>query len=253
MQLDTSTPQYPVDAWISYVLPPATLAAWGVVMLHTFATGRAKSLLHPLFQPIIAIAGVLLLALAFAHLFYFLPRAGRRDWFHWFLLLAPVLAAAATAPGSFSAQMIAARGIQTSALTLDSGATDASAEKMLQTLTDADPAKPLPMGVSDLVSISGVPAVAQKLQGRTLRLRGQYYRVNGSDFKLLQLVMYCCAADATPIGVLVHGQAPAGLANMDWVEIEGPVQFIQSLGQIHPEIGATSVQKVPAPANPYAY
>lgn len=242
-----------LTAVVSFALPPVTLSAWGVVMLHTYVTGRTKMLLHPLFQPIIAISGVLLILLAIAHLCYFMPRPGRRAWLHWLVLLLPVLIAAGTAPGSFSDQMIAARGIQSTSNALDSGALDANAEKMLQTLAETDPAKPLPMDVVDLVSASGMPALAQKLENRTLHLRGQYYRVNSGDFKLLRLIMYCCAADATPMGVLVHGQTPADLKSMEWIEVEGAVHFIQSLGQVHAEVDAHSIQKVPTPANPYAY
>lgn len=249
-------PAAPLDrftAILSYALPPITLSAWGMVMMHTWATGRTKMLLHPLFQPLIAIAGILLLLLAFAHLCYFLPRPTRHGWLQWVILLLPLFFAAGTAPKSFSEQLIAARGIQSTSLVLSSSETDADAEKMLKTLADADPSKPLPMDVVDLISITGVPAVAQKLQGRVLHMRGQYYGVGKSEFKILRLMMYCCAADATPMGVKAHGDIPADLKNMDWIEIEGPVRFVQTLGQVQAEVDAQSLQKIPAPANPYAY
>lgn len=208
-------------------------------------------LLHPFFQPLIAIAGVLLLLLAIAHLCYFVERPGKLQFFPWLILLLPVLVAAFTAPNSFSEQMVAARGIQSSSTLIDTGLPDAQAEGFLKTLAEADPAKPFPMDVADVVSSSGVLALTQKLENRALRLRGQYYKMSGSDFKLLQLVMYCCAADTTPIGVLVHGQPPEGIKNMDWLEVDGPVNFVQTLGSVRPEITAKSVQKVPAPSNPY--
>lgn len=243
-----------VQEGLNYALPPMVLSAWGMVMLHTWMTGRTKMLLHPFFQPLIAIAGGLLLLLAFAHLCYYLPRPGRFRWVQWLVLLLPVLAAAVTAPKSFSDQMIAARGVQLTSNALSaSSLDDATTQRLMQSITDADPTKPLPMDVLDLVTIAGSPVVAQKLEGRTLRMRGQYYGMSGSDFKLLRLVMYCCAADATPVGVLTHGQPPDGIKNMDWLELEGPVHFVQSLGQLRPEVTAQTLQKVAAPSNPYAY
>ncbi|PAW77024.1 MAG: TIGR03943 family protein [Verrucomicrobia bacterium Tous-C9LFEB] len=253
----TSTTPAPLNrftAILGYALPPATLSAWGMVMIHTWVTGRTKMLLHPLFQPLIAIAGILLLLLAVAHLCYFIPRPTRHGWLQWLILLLPLFFAAGTAPKTFSEQLIAARGIQSTSTALNTGALDEEAErKLLQTLSEADPSKPLPMDVVDLISISGVPAAAQKLQGRVLHLRGQYYGVGKSEFKILRLVMYCCAADTTPMGIKVHGDIPADLKNMDWIELDGPVRFVQTLGQIQAEVDAQSVQKVPTPANPYAY
>jgi uncharacterized membrane protein YcgQ (UPF0703/DUF1980 family) len=65
--------------------------------------------------------------------------------------------------------------------------------------------------------------------------------------------MYCCAADATPVGVLVRGQAPADTKNMEWIELDGTVHFVQSLGQVSPQIDLHNVRKVPANSDQYAH
>lgn len=247
------TVRFSVAEFIGFVLPPFTLSAWGIVMIHTFVTGRTKMLLHPFFQPLIAVAGGLLLLLAIAHLCYFVSRLGRILWLQWLALLLPLLFGAFTAPASYSDKIVTARGIQSGAALTDSSIPDSQIEATLRDLAVADPAKPFPMDVVDLVSSSGVPTLTQKLENRAIHLRGQYYKVNGSEFKLLRLMMYCCAADASPIGVLVHGEVPEGTKNMDWLEVEGPVNFVQSLGTVRPEVNAQLIQPVPAPKDPYAY
>lgn len=225
-------------------------------MLHTWVTHRTQMLLHPFFQPIIGISGLLLLLFTIAHVCYYSPNANRlspRRAFQWLFLLIPLLLGAAYAPKSFSDQMVAARGIQSSVKALDPGTTDIYTQRLIDSLAEADPAKPFPVDVVDLVSASGAPALIQKLENRNVELRGQLYRNSNSEFKVLRLIMYCCAADATPVGVIVHGKSPADTKNMDWVELQGTVHFVQSLGQVSPQIDLTSVQHVPTPANPYAY
>jgi uncharacterized repeat protein (TIGR03943 family) len=243
-----------VAVQFAHLLPALVLSGWGAVMVHAWVTGRTKTLLHPFFQPLIAVAGVILLALALAHVFYAVPARSPspRRTAQWLLLLIPLLLAALLAPRSFSDQMVAARGIQSTSNVLDPGILDANAEHLLANLAGGDPHQALPIDVVDLVTASGVSALTQKLEGRTLRLRGQYYKINSSDFKVLRLLMYCCAADATPVGVLVHGQVPGDLKNMDWIELEGTVHFIQSLGQVHPEVDLKLLHAVKTPDNPYA-
>ncbi|MBG0814217.1 TIGR03943 family protein [Planomonospora sp. ID82291] len=94
----------------------------------------------------------------------------------------------------------------------------------------------------------------KSLTGRRVRLtgfavpskkRGQWY--------LTRMQLACCAADAFPLKVAIKG-VPAPPADT-WVEVTGtwipPTFEKMPNGVVHPELSATDLVKIDAPAEPY--
>lgn len=46
-------------------------------------------------------------------------------------------------------------------------------------------------------------------------------------YRLMRIKITCCAADATPLGVTVIGKPQPGWKYGDWIEVEGPVSFVE--------------------------
>jgi uncharacterized membrane protein YcgQ (UPF0703/DUF1980 family) len=65
-----------------------------------------------------------------------------------------------------------------------------------------------------------------------VRTIGQYIPESGytNRYRLMRIKITCCAADATPVGVLVMGTTdhlPKPPAYGDWLEVVGPVSFVE--------------------------
>ncbi len=87
--------------------------------------------------------------------------------------------------------------------------------------------KPYFIEFGELKQAAYVPQLRAALDGKTVKLLGQFVR-GGTDFtcSLVRIKMQCCAADAQPLNVVII--SPEKLTNikpMTWVEIEGTVQF----------------------------
>ena len=93
----------------------------------------------------------------------------------------------------------------------------------------------------------------RSLQGRRVRLVGFVSPRPGGGVYLTRLVITCCAADARPIKISIHGD-PTGLAADSWIEVVGSYGGLDaSTGKTSqvPVIKADSVQPVRTPSEPY--
>jgi uncharacterized repeat protein (TIGR03943 family) len=244
---------------LSFFAPAAVLAAWGTVMLHTVATGHITRLLSPMFRSYVVIAGVLLLLLAGAYLFLYQPAenpapalapTGRlRQLLRWTVLLVPMLAAAVLSPDALSSTTMANRAA------LSGPSSAYQMPNFSQTTSDdikaaqaADPSQPVPVEVTDLITLSHLPGQMQGFEGRLVRTVG--LAENG---KLVRWIMWCCAADAQPASVQLAGNLDAGgpLKNDAWYEVTGTAQFPSTLGQVVPRIDVQSIKPAPEPDEPY--
>ncbi|KQV04435.1 MULTISPECIES: TIGR03943 family protein [unclassified Kitasatospora] len=73
----------------------------------------------------------------------------------------------------------------------------------------------------------------------------------GTDWHLNRLTVSCCAADARPLRVAIHGKEAPTLNS--WVEVTGRWRFAQLDNRSPvPHLDVLEVRTVPAPRNPYA-
>lgn len=76
-------------------------------------------------------------------------------------------------------------------------------------------------------------------------------RLAANSFFCYRLVMVCCAADATPAGVVVKWPSSAKLKTGAWVKVHGKVTFTTFEGGDYPAISAVSVEKTRPPKNQF--
>ncbi len=74
-------------------------------------------------------------------------------------------------------------------------------------------------------------------------------RLPANSFFCYRLVMVCCAADATPAGVIVEWPESSKLKKGTWVKVNGKVTFTKFDGSDYPAISAAKVEKTSPPKN----
>jgi putative membrane protein len=127
-------------------------------------------------------------------------------------------------------------------------------QQMRQTqMTVAVASKPAPTpvkrakpGLLDLVTDP------EDFEGADVTLLGIVHRdkrLAANSFFCYRLVMVCCAADATPAGVIVKWPSSAKLKTGAWVKVHGKVTFTTFEGSDYPAISAVSVEKTRPPKN----
>ena len=72
-------------------------------------------------------------------------------------------------------------------------------------------------------------------------------RLPANAFYCYRLVMVCCAADATPAGVIVEWPESNKLKKGTWVTVKGKVTFTKFDGSDYPAISAAKVEKTSPP------
>lgn len=247
---------------VLFYLPALVLAVWGTVMIHVVVSGRIALLLAPIFRPFVLIAGVLLVLLAAGHVLYFQPAPPPRrrrgavsvkepaltfEAMRWLVLLAPIVVAAALAPSRYSENILLARGVQTAPM----GGFDANDQRFveeIEALLAAHPRdEPLDLTLYDVIALSAVPRAAEVLGAHAVRLDGQFSPGDATVFRLVDIMVFCCAADAVPMGVTVYGEVPGDLVPMDWLSVTGPLRFESKLGRHVVALDAIEIERIPPP------
>jgi uncharacterized repeat protein (TIGR03943 family) len=246
---------------IAFFAPAAVMSAWGAVMLHTIATGHLNRLVSPMFRSYVLIAGILLVVLSALYLFLYQPSAnpapalaptGRlRQMLRWCVLLLPVVAASVFSPDALSSTTMENRMSSSTAGVTPMPSLGAATDADVKTALAADPNQPVPVEVTDLVTLSQSPAQMKTFEGRKVRIVGFVIKQHGAKPKLLRWMMWCCAADARPISVELSGDLKGDYKDTDWYEITGTAQFPSTLGQVTPRIAVDTVKPTQEPDEPY--
>jgi hypothetical protein len=87
--------------------------------------------------------------------------------------------------------------------------------------------KPFFIEFSELKQAAYVPQLRAALDGKTRKVLGQFVQ-GDTDYtcSLVRIKMQCCAADAQPLNVvIISPEKLTDLKPLEWVEIEGVVQF----------------------------
>ena len=100
--------------------------------------------------------------------------------------------------------------------------------------------------VTDLLYAAQDSTLRADFQGKKVELIGQLMPDNvnnasGSRFKLVRMLMVCCAADARPVAVLVDGGGKAKIPDMSWVTVTGHATFPTEGGRMIAVVKADSV------------
>jgi uncharacterized repeat protein (TIGR03943 family) len=163
------------------------------------------------------------------------------------LLLLPVLAVFLVAPGPLGSDAVERASAGNSDRAQDMS-DDGSA--LFPVLPEG---RVIPLTLGDFSSRASWDT-DKSLDGRNVRLTG-FIVHDGSDVYLARLAIRCCAADAYPVKVRLHGSDVATLADDSWVEVVvrlRPGSATKENGHI-PAADVDSVRPVSQPADPYEH
>jgi len=120
-------------------------------------------------------------------------------------------------------------------------------------LKTGDDQRCLAVEVIDLLVASHNPALMKELNGRWVESTGQVLGTGTGNFRLLRLLVLCCAADAQPLAVRVEAHGQPKPAQMTWVRVAGKVTFVKK-GKINvPVITAEKITGIPQPDEPFIF
>ncbi|HEY0789929.1 MAG TPA: hypothetical protein VGD78_02585 [Chthoniobacterales bacterium] len=108
--------------------------------------------------------------------------------------------------------------------------------------------------VTDLLYSESEASLRKMFAGRTVEVVGQYLPSRGNErFKLVRMLIVCCAADARPMVVNVETAKPAGQADMAWVKVIGTPVYTDQDGKTRVTVKAREVLPADPPADAMLY
>ena len=243
---------------ISFLAPAFVMSAWATVMLHAFASGHLNRLLSPMFHSYVLIAAILLLALSALYVLLYqpteeiapalAPTGTLRQLGRWLVLLIPVVAASILSPAALSSPTLINRGLN-GALPMPS--MDDASKKLAQEALASDPNQPVPIEVTELITISHSSQQIAQFDGRPVRCVGLYVAQPDNPVKLVRGIMWCCAADIMPVSVELTGNTSGNWKDSQWIEVTGKARFPSTLGHVIPTIEVDSIKPTDEPDEPY--
>jgi uncharacterized repeat protein (TIGR03943 family) len=248
-----------ISRQLTFFAPAAVMSAWAVVMLHTIVTGHINRLLSPMFRNYVLVAAFALLILSALYILLYQPNAqpasalaptGRlRQLGRWLVLLVPVVAASVLSPTALSSTTLNNRSSTAGVAAMPSW--NAASQKSAQEALAADPNQPVPVEVTDLITLSRSPDQMKAFDGRKVRTVGLFVAEPGETPKLVRWIMWCCAADAQPASVELGGNVTGTWKDTQYLEVVGTAHFPSTLGHVVPRIDVDTITPTPEPDEPY--
>lgn len=233
------------------------IAAWGILMLQYWLTGKLYLLIHPdYFWLVIAASIGLLLIAAFKAKELFKRRRQQETqaaqhitifppgWSSSLLLVAAILGFVFT-PQVFASQSAMNRNVA-----------ELLGPTRPQPQAFRTSVRPEQRSLVEWVRTINVYPEPDSYTGQKAKIQGfaLYPQELSKDFMMLsRFVITCCAADAYPIGLPVKLKEPREKYPQDkWFEVEGKMITETIAGKRHVAIEATSITEIPQPKNPYS-
>ena len=213
------------------------LGLWGALLLLSYQTGRLDLLVRAIFQPWIAATGVALILLAGLDLRWGRHGVRVRPTEIWSWLIGGMIALAmmlVLPQPSFS---------------------DLAANRSLDQLPQEELSFVLPpaqRSLTDWVRLLLAQPDPALYTGEPVRISGFVLAVPGEPPRLARLLVRCCLADATPIGLPVRWPSSSPLPRADqWLAIEGVMGIETTGGQPHSVVLPSRITPIPRPARPF--
>jgi uncharacterized repeat protein (TIGR03943 family) len=208
------------------------LALWGAVLLVSSLSGRLDLLLRSAFHPLVTASGVLLLAWALQQGLQGTSPRPRLPW-AWGLSSAVALLVLAIPPNPSFSDLAANRPSE--------WADEASLDFVLP---------PAQRSLTDWVRLLRSQPDPSLYSGDPVRISGFVLTQANDRPQLARLLVRCCLADATPVGLPV--QWPAGMRPKadSWLAIQGRMGVEQHDGQSRSVVLAEQVHQIPRPPRP---
>ena len=216
---------------VAALIRPLALALWGAVLLVSTLTGRLELLLRGVFHPLVGLSGVALLAIALQQ-----ALQGRREqrWNRsWALSGLLAIAVLLLPPNPSFSDLASNRN------------SDLGSEVELDFL--------LPPGqrsLTDWVRLLRSQPDPQLYDGDPVRISGFVLTQPEGPPQLGRLLVRCCLADATPIGLPVRWPTGFQPQTDQWLAIEGTMGIERIAGQERSVVLPDRIRPIARPARP---
>jgi uncharacterized repeat protein (TIGR03943 family) len=234
----------------------AALAAWGILFLRYWLTGKLGLLIHPNYFILTIVAGTMLLLLAGLKGWrqFKRPQEARMQHFTLFppgtmamvMLVAAIIGLVVT-PRPFASQTAIQRGL----------------EQNIAVVTRTRPQafrvgeSPESRSLIDWVRTLNTYPEPDAYAGQKVNVQGFVVHSNNLPdqyFTLTRFVITCCAADVYPVGMPVKlQQSRKSYAVDQWFTVKGQMRTESLNGKRQLVIEASSLTPIAEPQNPYDY
>jgi uncharacterized repeat protein (TIGR03943 family) len=232
------------------------IAAWGILLLKYWATGKLNLLIHPDYFWLVIVGGIALIIVSILrtqdllrrnsniitsdqHISLFPPGWGSS------LLLITAIAGLVITPKVFASQTA-----------LEKSGTDAFIATRTKPASFRASSRPEERTLVEWARTLSVYPEPDKYTGQKAKVDGFVIHPPemGKDYLFLaRFIITCCAADAYDVRMPVKLKESRDQYPPDtWLEVEGRMITENISGRRQLTIDATSVKKIPQPKNPYA-
>lgn len=247
-----------VFVWLDTI----ALAAWGVLLLKYWLTGKLFLLIHPNYMGLTIAAGIALLVMSFVKGSALLTRWTRTadrpappphvtlfppGWSNAILLVVAIVGLLIE-PRPFASQTAIQRGL-----------TDSTLSTRTKPQAFRSSTRPEDRSLIDWVRTLNVYPEPDAYTGQKVNLQGFVVYPPAAQMPeqyllISRFVITCCAADVYPVGLPVKLSEPRSQYPADkWFEVEGQMITETLGGKRQLVIQASALKPIPAPKNPYEY
>jgi len=227
--------------FVAAVMPAFALGLWGAVLLQSSLSGRLDLLLSGVFHPLVALSGVALLLLAglllaeLAQRGQESPAPSRRQAIPkiWWLSAAVALLVLAIPPNPSFSTLAANRPAEL------------GDETELSFLLP-----PAQRSLTDWVRLLRSQPDPSLYAGDPVRISGFVLPQPGEPPQLARLLVRCCLADATPVGLPVRWPAGRQPRADQWLAVEGTMAIEERNGQSRSVVVAQRITPIARPKRP---
>lgn len=245
-----------LSPWLDVV----AIAAWGILFLKYWLTGKLYLLIHPNYMALTVVAGVALIGVAMWRAYYLVQRSRRQikndannQHFTLFppgwssvLLIATAILGLLISPRAFASQTAFDRGI-----------TDTLSSTRVKPQAFRGSSNSEDKSIIDWIRTLTVYPEPDAYTGQKVRVQG--FVIHPPNFPpeyllISRFVITCCAADVYPVGLPVKLETKRDAYKPDtWLEIEGQMATETIAGKRQLTIAAKTLKPIPEPKNPYDY
>jgi putative membrane protein len=171
---------------------------------------------------------------------------GNLSWAGLLLVILPVILGVLVPPKPLGAAAMSNREISVGSVT------SATAPKTSQVISRPASEKNVLDWLIDF-RLAQNPAAFADQEAKVIGFVYRDDRFGSDQFMVSRFVISCCAADAAPLGLVVHWPATSSLTSDQWVEVSGRFQVGEFDGEQMSMLSADKVTPTEVPVQPYLY